>query len=122
MTEREQLINHIEEEYDDFLDELDKYDVGEVILNSAMIAKMKVIYEYLTLFDPMTDEMVEHFVKLNNPLETICRRYNPIEEETHEEFMTVISDIAKRKLCLVNGKFVPMDAESEQKQGGIDLC
>lgn len=121
MTKREQLLKQIEEEYGDFLNQVEKYDVEEIMYNSAMIAKMKAMYDYLTLHDPMTDEMVEHFVKLTKPLETICRRYNPLEEETHEEFMTVISDIAERKEVLMSRKYVVLEA-ADEPQGGMDLC
>ena len=95
---REEFLDVIEREREDFLEMIDGYDTDEIIRESAYIAKFEAIHKFLCINEPLDDEQMAHLIKLNNPIGMIANRYNPQQSEVHEEFMTVIDDIAGQEL------------------------
>ena len=95
---REEFLDVIEREREDFLEMIDGYDTDEIIRESAYIAKFEAIYKFLCINEPLDDEQMAHLIKLNNPIGMIANRYNPQESEVHEEFITVIDDIVGQEL------------------------
>lgn len=75
MTDKDLFYQRIEEEYDDFLQEVEEYDSNEVMVECKKIADMKQIYEYLMRDRPIDGEALKHFMKLKEPLHTICEQY-----------------------------------------------
>lgn len=98
---REEFLDVIEREREDFLEMIDGYDIDEIIRESAYIAKFEAIYKFLCINEPLDDEQMAHFIKLNNPIEMIANRYNPEEEELHSTFMSICEDITDNKLYAI---------------------
>lgn len=95
MTKEQEFYNRVEEEYDDFVQEVEEYGSQEVLCEADRIAQMQSIYEYLMDFRPIDEEHYAEFLEVENPLETIYRRYNPSLEEYHEELCGVVEDLTK---------------------------
>lgn len=95
---REEFLDVIEREREDFLEMIDGYDIDEIIRESAYIAKFEAIHKFLYINEPLDDEQMAHLIKLNNPIEMIANRYNPEEEEMHSIFMIICEDITDNKL------------------------
>lgn len=93
MTKLEALYDRIEDEYYGLRDEWREYEFEELMSDIERIAKLKSMFNYIKQHEPFSENQAEHFLKMENPLQFICERYNPIEEEVHEEFKTVIDDI-----------------------------
>ena len=75
MTDKDLFYQRIEEEYDDFLQEVEEYDLNEVMVECETIADMKQIYEYLMRDKPIDGKALNHFMKLKEPLHAICGQY-----------------------------------------------
>lgn len=75
MTDKDLFYQRIEDEYDDFLQEVEEYDSNEVMVECEKIADMKQIYEYLMRDKPIDGDTLNHFIKLKEPLHTICEMY-----------------------------------------------
>lgn len=75
MMDKDLFYQRIEEEYDDFLQEVEEYDSNEVMVECEKIADMKQIYEYLMRDKPIDGDALNHFMKLKEPLHTICEMY-----------------------------------------------
>lgn len=75
MTDKDLFYQRIEDEYDDFLQEVEEYDSSEVMVECEKIADMKQIYEYLMRDRPIDGKALNHFMKLEGPLHTICEQY-----------------------------------------------
>lgn len=91
MTDKELFYQRIDDEYDDFLQEVEDYGSEEVMNEAENIADMKRVYDYLTREKPIDGDSLKHFIKLKSPLCTICRQYqkdNPLTD-----------DILNRTLC-----------------------
>ena len=93
MTKLEALYDRIEDEYYGLRDEWREYEFEELMSDIERIAKLKSMFNYIKQHEPFSENQAEHFLKMENPLQFICDRYNPIDEEVHEEFKTVIDDI-----------------------------
>lgn len=102
MTIYEKFNQLIEQEHEDFLEMVDGYDSQECIDNAEYIFKFQSIYEYLTDEQPLEEKEMEHLLKLDNPIETVCRMYNPIPEEYHEEILTCVELMAKDEVFVGN--------------------
>lgn len=93
MTDKDLFYKRIEEEYDDFLQEVEEYGPDEVMENSEKIADMKQIYEYLMRDKPIDDKALKHFMKLRQPLHTICEWYQedkaPIYDTLNHTLWTI---------------------------------
>lgn len=98
MTIYEKFNQLIEQEHEDFLEMVDGYDSWECIENAEYIYKFQSIYEYLTDEQPLEEKDMEHLLKIDNPIETVCRMYNPIPEEYHEEILTCIGLMTKEEI------------------------
>ena len=95
MTKEQEFYNRVEDEYDDFFQEVEEYDTEEVLNEAQRIAKMQSIYEYLTEFRPIGEDRYPELMDCENPLGEICDRYNPSAEEYHEELCVIIEDLIR---------------------------
>jgi len=105
MINLELLYDRIETDYWGMREEWREYDFDELMSVVESIAKYKSIYNYIMENKPFTEEQAEHFMKMDNPFLFICKRYNPLESEIHEEYQTVIDDIYNNKLSEVVTKY-----------------
>ena len=70
------FYDKLESEYKNLMEELEEYDVKDFIENAEYIAAIKEIYEYLERDKPVkTDEQLDYFLKLRNPLNFMCEQY-----------------------------------------------
>ena len=70
------FYDKLESEYKNLMEELEEYDVKDFIENAEYIAAIKEIYEYLERYKPVkTDEQLDYFLKLRNPLNFMCEQY-----------------------------------------------
>ena len=95
MTKEQEFYNRVVDEYDDFLQEVEEYGSQDVICEADRIAQIQSIYNYLMDYKPIDEEHCPEFLEVENPLETIYRRYYPSLEEYHEELCGVIEDLTK---------------------------
>ena len=98
MTVLEELYDRIENEYYGLREEWSEYEFEELMCDVGKIAKMKSIYNYIRQHEPFSEKQAEHFLKMQNPFQVICNRYDPSEGEIHEEYKTVIDDIYAQKI------------------------
>lgn len=98
MSNWDLLSERIEREYYQLRDEWREYEFEELMVDVGGIAKMKSIYNFIRQNEPFTEEQAEHFLKMDNPFQFICSRYNPPQEEMHEEYKMVIDDIYTRRI------------------------
>ena len=98
MTVLEELYDRIETEYYGLREEWSEYEFEELMCDVGKIAKMKSIYNYIRQHEPFSEKQAEHFLKMQNPFQVICNRYDPSEGEIHEEYKTVIDDIYAQKI------------------------
>lgn len=95
MTKEQEFYNRVEDEYDDFVQEVEEYGSQEVLCEADRIARIQSIYKYLMDYRPIDEEQCREFMEVENPLETIYRNYHPSLEEYHEELCGVIEDLTK---------------------------
>lgn len=98
MTNLETLYNRIESDYYGMRNEWREYSFEELMKDVEDITKYKSIFNYIMRYKPFTEEQAEHFLKMDNAFMFICKRYNPLECEMHEEYQTVIEDIYDNKI------------------------
>ena len=98
MTVKEMFYQRIEDEYEDYLDRIDEYDWKELYNEAETIADMKEIYNYLIQDNPIDGEMLEHYMKLKNPLETICKLYQKEKQPIYDYVNPVIWRIDQEKI------------------------
>lgn len=113
MTNLEMLYDRIESDYYGMRSEWREYEFEELLGDVENIAKYKSIFNYIMKYKPFTEEQAEHFLKMDNAFMFICKQYNPLECETHEEYQTVIEDIYDNKLT--DTKVTPCFAELKWK-------
>lgn len=77
MVNREEVFyDKLKSEYEGFLEELEEYDAEDFMENAEYIAAIKEIYEYLERDKPVkTDEQLDYFLRLRNPLNFMCEQY-----------------------------------------------
>lgn len=95
MTKEQEFYNRVEDEFDDFVQEIEEYDVSEILSEAEKIAKMKSIYDYLAEHRPVSNENYPLFMNFEKPIETICNKYHYDKEEYHEELSGVIETLTK---------------------------
>lgn len=95
MTKEQEFYNRVEDEFDDFVQAIEEYDVSEILSEAEKIAKMKSIYEYLTQHRPVSNENYPLFMNFEKPIETICNKYHYDKEEYHEELSGAIESLIK---------------------------
>lgn len=76
MNKMTMFYDKLKSEYKNLMEELEEYDVKDFIENAEYIAAIKEIYEYLERDKPVkTDEQLDYFLKLRNPLNFMCEQY-----------------------------------------------
>lgn len=105
MTKEQKFYNRVEDEFDDFVQEIEEYDVSEFLSESERIAKMKSVYEYLTKYRPINEENYPQFMNFEKPIEAICNKYHYDQEEYQEELSRVIESLTNEYKMDKNSSF-----------------
>lgn len=100
MTKEQEFYNRVEDEFDDFVHEIEEYDVSDILCESERIAKIKSIYDYLTEHRPVNEENYSLFMNVEKPIEAICNKYDYDKEEYHRELNGVIETLTQE--CQMN--------------------
>lgn len=100
MDKREQLLEKVDKEFKTFLDDLEQYDVENIIDNAEYIAKMKTVHDYIKKDYIIKEDQIDYFLKLDKPLDAICDWYEPNEVEIINDLEHVIWEIEDKGLYM----------------------
>ena len=76
MSNLEVLYDRIEDEYYGLRDEWREYEFEDIMADVERIAKLKSVFNYIKQHEPFSENQADHFLKMENPLQFICDRYN----------------------------------------------
>ncbi len=108
MNDKELFYEKIKQEYDEFMELWLDWDADSVIGVAEYIGDLKQIYEYLMRDKPIDENSyLEHYMKLNKPLQTICDLY--------QEEKTPIYDSLNHTLWNIGDQQIYGDDFSEEK-------
>ena len=108
---RAMLLKKIDEEYEEFLDDLDSYDADNIITSAEYILSMKRVHEYIHKDYIIKDDQIDYFLKLDAPLDAICDWYNPNEVEIIDDLDHAIWEIVDKGLYMYDEQSGEMKME-----------
>ena len=111
---RAMLIEKIDKEYETFLEDLEEYDVDNIITSAEYISAMKNVHEYIRKDYIIKDDQIDYFLKLDRPLDAICDWYNPDEVEIIDDLGHAIWEIVDKGLYID-------DEQEDDIHGGMEL-
>ena len=97
---RAMLLKKIDEEYDEFLDNLNSYDADNIITSAEYILSMKRVHEYIHKDYIIKDDQIDYFLNLDAPLDAICDWYNPNEIDIIDDLDHAIWEIIDQGLYM----------------------
>ena len=97
---RAMLLKKIDEEYDDFLDDLNSYDADNIITSAEYILSMKRVHEYIHKDYIIKDDQIDYFLNMDAPLDAICDWYNPNEIDIIDDLDRAIGEIIDQGLYM----------------------
>lgn len=99
MVNREEVFyDKLKSEYEEFLEELEEYDTEDFMENAEYIAAIKEIYEYLERDKPVkTDEQLDYFLRLRNPLNFMCDQYLSDKAPIYDSFNQTLWGMEQEK-------------------------
>ena len=97
---RAMLLKKIDEEYDEFLDDLNSYDADNIITSAEYILSMKRVHEYIHKDYIIKDDQIDYFLNLDAPLDAICDWYNPNEIDIIDDLDRAIGEIIDQGLYM----------------------
>lgn len=108
MNDKELFYERIQQEYDEFMELWRDWDADSIIDAAEYIGDFKQIYEYLMRDKPIDENSyLEHYMKLNKPLQTICDLY--------QEEKSPIYDSLNHTLWSIGDQQIYGDDFSEEK-------
>jgi len=107
MSRVQEFYDRVEAEHNSFITDLETADVDDILKSAKNIMMHQEVYNYFIKFEPICEDKFSEFMDEEKPIQAICERYNPSQEELHEEIETIIDSII---------------SSHEQEQGGMDLC
>ena len=128
MMNREELFyDKLKSEYEEFLEELEEYDAEDFMENAEYIAAIKEIYEYLERDKPVkTDEQLDYFLKLRNPLNFMCEQYLSDKAPIYDSFNQTLRRMEQEKKLdyktNVASEELKKILRAEYESGGIDYA
>lgn len=104
MDKRGQLIEKVEQNYKTFLEELEDYDVQNIVDNSKYIYLVEEVrYNIRQGYVLTKEEDIDYFLKLDKPLDAICDWYEPNNCDFCEDIDRVVCEIREQELYLEDG-------------------
>ena len=127
MNREELFYDKLKSEYEEFLEELEEYDAKDFIENAEYIAAIKEIYEYLERDKPVkTDEQLDYFLKLRNPLNFMCEQYLSDKAPIYDSFNQTLRRMEQEKKLdyktNVASEELKKILRAEYESGGIDYA
>lgn len=110
MDKREMLIEKIDEEYNEFLDDLSSYDADNIITSAEYISAMKRVHQYIHEEYIIKDDQIDYFLKLEKPLDAICDWYSANEIDIIEDLNHAIWEIVDQGLYM-----------DDEQTGGMEM-
>lgn len=110
---RAMLIEKIDEEYNEFLDDLNSYDADNIITSAEYILAMKRVHEYIHEDYIIKDDQIDYFLKLEKPLEAICDWYSANEIDIIDDLNHAIWEIVDKDLYT--------EYEQDVQHGGMEM-
>lgn len=108
---RAMLLKKIDEEYDEFLDDLNSYDADNIITSAEYILSMKRVHEYIHKDYIIKDDQIDYFLNLDAPLDAICDWYNPNEVDIIDDLDRAIWEIVDKGLYMDDEQLGEMKME-----------
>lgn len=127
MNREELFYDKLKSEYEEFLEELEEYDAEDFMENAEYIAAIKEIYEYLERDKPVkTDEQLDYFLKLRNPLNFMCEQYLSDKAPIYDSFNQTLRRMEQEKKLdyktNVASEELKKILRAEYESGGIDYA
>ena len=110
---RAMLIEKIDEEYNEFLDDLNSYDADNIITSAEYILAMKRVHEYIHEDYIIKDDQIDYFLKLEKPLDAICDWYRANEIDIIDDLNHAIWEIVDKDLYT--------EYEQDVQHGGMEM-
>lgn len=114
-NKRDMLIEKIDEEYKKFLEDLESYDVDNIITGAEYIATLKTVHEFIHKGYIIKDDQIDYFLGIKKPLDAISDWYNPNEIEIINDLDQAISEIIDQ------GLYMDEDPEEDISNGGMEM-
>ena len=77
MDKRAMLVQKIENEFDNYIENLKQSSFDVILENTELTANMRFAKEYISKGYVLKDENVDYFLNMEKPLEVICNEYSP---------------------------------------------
>lgn len=127
MNREEVFYDKLKSEYEGFLEELEEYDAEDFMENAEYIAAIKEIYEYLERDKPVkTDEQLDYFLKLRNPLNFMCEQYlsdrAPIYDSFNQSLWRMEQEMKLDYKTNAASEELKKILRAEYESGGIDYA
>ena len=98
MNKEKEFYKRLTEEYDCYMEEIRDWDADDIIENSEFIADYRNIYAYIINDNPIhSQEQIEHFSKLKNPLKFMCEEYQHNKAPIYDSFNQTLWKIEQEK-------------------------
>ena len=112
MDKREQLLEKVEQNYKTFLEELEDYDVDNIISSSSYIYSMTEAYHSIKEgYILQKEEDIDYFLNIDKPLDAICDWYEPNGTDMCEDRERTIHEIREQGLYI----------EEQQEEAGMTM-
>ncbi len=98
MDKREMLVEKIENEFDNYIENLKQSSFDVILENTELTANMRFAKEYISKGYVLKDENVDYFLNMEKPLEVICNEYSPNDVEALDDLQAVINRIQNERL------------------------
>ena len=98
MDKRAMLVQKIENEFDNYIENLKQSSFDVILENTELTANMRFAKEYISKGYVLKDENVDYFLNMEKPLEVICNEYSPNDMEALDDLQAVINRIQSEKL------------------------
>lgn len=98
MDKRAMLVQKIENEFDNYIENLKQNSFDVILENTELTANMRFAKEYISNGYVLKDENVDYFLNMEKPLEVICNEYSPNDMEALDDLQAVINRIQSEKL------------------------
>ena len=106
MSKVQEFYDRVEAEHNSFITDLETASVDDILRASKNIMMHQEVYKYLIGREPFEEDRYEELLDIEKPIQAICEKYNPLDEELHETIETIMDSIVE---------------EQSQKQGGMAM-
>lgn len=98
MDKRAMLVQKIENEFDNYIENLKQSSFDVILENTELTANMRFAKEYISKGYVLKDENVDYFLNMDKTLEVICSEYSPNDMEALDDLQDAINRIQSENL------------------------